>query len=130
MMNNEKKYTCPCCGYCTLSEEPPGSYDICEICFWEDDNVQFNDPDFAGGANDVSLRQAQHNFIKFGCSEKRFKSSVREPRTSDAKDNNWHHLPKVEGMNDQPKDEENPAFLNIKPDFVAHKDGIEVKKKR
>ncbi|NIP43329.1 MAG: hypothetical protein GWN61_14025, partial [candidate division Zixibacteria bacterium] len=32
-------YTCPCCGYRTL-DDPPGSYDICGICFWEDDTVQ------------------------------------------------------------------------------------------
>jgi rubrerythrin len=27
------KYTCPCCGYKTLDEEPPGTYDICKIVF-------------------------------------------------------------------------------------------------
>ncbi|MBJ8192719.1 hypothetical protein JDS79_38930, partial [Bacillus cereus] len=49
------KYTCPCCGYKTLNDEPPGTYDICEICFWEDDGIQFADPDYDGGANIVSL---------------------------------------------------------------------------
>ncbi|MBL1704243.1 hypothetical protein DXB51_09685 [Bacillus cereus] len=47
------KYTCPCCGYETLEEEPPGTYEICSICYWEDDEVQFNDPDFEGGANEA-----------------------------------------------------------------------------
>jgi len=28
------KYTCSCCGYKTLDEEPPGTYDMCSICFW------------------------------------------------------------------------------------------------
>jgi hypothetical protein len=64
------KYTCPCCGYKTLDEEPTDTYQICKICFWEDDGVQYRDPDYEGGANDVSLRQAQRNFIKFGaCQE-------------------------------------------------------------
>lgn len=40
------KYTCPCCGYKTLDEEPPGTYDICSIFFWEDDGVQYDDPDY------------------------------------------------------------------------------------
>jgi len=31
-------YPCPCCGYLVFTE-PPGSYDICSICFWEDDPV-------------------------------------------------------------------------------------------
>lgn len=39
------KYTCPCCGYKTLNEEPPNTY--------EDDGVQFKDADYEGGANDV-----------------------------------------------------------------------------
>ncbi|MBS7426825.1 hypothetical protein KHP59_01710 [Virgibacillus sp. 19R1-5] len=49
------KYTCPCCGYKTLNEEPPGTFEICEICFWEDDYTQFADPDYEGGANAPSL---------------------------------------------------------------------------
>lgn len=42
------KYTCPCCGYKTLDEEPTDTYAICKICFWEDDGVQFRDPDYQG----------------------------------------------------------------------------------
>ncbi len=49
------KYTCPYCGYKTLNEEPAGTYYICEICAWEDEGVQFYNPDFEGGANEVSL---------------------------------------------------------------------------
>jgi hypothetical protein len=86
------KYTCPCCGYKTLDEEPPGTYDICPICFWEDDNVQFDDPDFSGGANRVSLREAQENFREFGAVEKRLLRYVRRPNKGDEKDTNWHRL--------------------------------------
>mgnify|MGYP001590543558 FL=1 len=88
----KEKYTCPCCGYKTLEEEPPGTHDICTICFWEDDIVQFDDPDYAGGANDVSLREAQKNFIKWGASEKRVLEFVRKPNSSDIKDKNWKPL--------------------------------------
>ena len=69
---------CPCCGYRTLSDEEPGSYEVCKVCFWEDDIVQFDDPDYEGGANRVSLRQAV-NFREFGASEERFKARVRPP---------------------------------------------------
>lgn len=50
-------YTCPCCGYLTLDEKPPGTYDICSICFWEDDDVQYNDPNYEGGANVPSNKE-------------------------------------------------------------------------
>lgn len=65
------KYTCLCCGYKSLDEKLTDIYEICTICFWEDDGVQFKNPDYEGGANDISLRQGQKNFSKFGaCKEK------------------------------------------------------------
>ena len=54
-----KQYSCPCCGSLTLDEEPPGTYEICPVCGWEDDPVQFDDPDYAGGANTMSLNEAK-----------------------------------------------------------------------
>ncbi|GGY85669.1 hypothetical protein GCM10011613_33190 [Cellvibrio zantedeschiae] len=61
---NVLKHTCPCCGYKTLDEPAKGTYDICELCGWEDDLVQNEDPDYEGGANGICLREAQHEFLK------------------------------------------------------------------
>jgi hypothetical protein len=83
------KYTCPCCGYKTLGEPPPGTFEICPVCFWEDDSV---DSDFARGANALSLRQAQANFQQLGACEDRFKSKVREPTVDELKDASWRPL--------------------------------------
>ena len=55
-------YPCPACGFLTLSEQPPGTYDICGVCGWEDDPVQYNDPDYRGGANGPSLNEWRHEF--------------------------------------------------------------------
>nr|WP_253958047.1 CPCC family cysteine-rich protein [Metabacillus halosaccharovorans] len=85
------KYTCPCCGYKTLDEEPPNTYDICEICFWEDDGFQYKYPDETG-ANYVSFREAQQNFLKFGAKGERSLKFVRYPNKSDIKDPNWEPL--------------------------------------
>jgi Cysteine-rich CPCC len=74
------RYACPCCGYLTLPESPPGTYEICEVCFWEDDVVQFDDPSYEGGANEVSLNQARANYRELGVSEPRFRENVRLPR--------------------------------------------------
>jgi hypothetical protein len=76
----ETRFACPCCGFLTLGQKPPGTYAICEVCFWEDDGVQFRDPDYKGGANKVSLSEGRENFKTEAVSESRFKSKVRSPR--------------------------------------------------
>ena len=76
--------TCPCCGYITLSER--GTYEICPVCYWEDDPAQFHLPDLQGGTNTVSLRQAQQNFIRFGACEWRTVFYVRKPADDEQKD--------------------------------------------
>ncbi|MDZ7620370.1 MAG: CPCC family cysteine-rich protein [Patescibacteria group bacterium] len=78
------KFPCPCCGYRTMSEQPPGTFQICPVCYWEDDNVQFNDPTFEGGANEESLNQARANFAKCRASSPRFVGSVRAPLPDEA----------------------------------------------
>lgn len=72
-------YPCPCCSFLTLSEEPSGTFEICPVCGWEDDNVQFDDPDFDGGANEPSLNEAKVNFREFGASTEAQVGSVRKP---------------------------------------------------
>ncbi|MBC1223494.1 hydrolase [Nostoc sp. UCD121] len=73
------KYECPCCGNRTLKEEGVGTFEICPVCFWENDNVQFEDPDFTGGANEVSLNQARQNYQEFRASARQHLSHVRPP---------------------------------------------------
>ncbi len=89
MLDTIKKYYCPCCGYKTLSYKPPGTFLICEICYWEDDNIQFQDSLYSGGANKVSLIQGQKNFIKFGAIEEHFAKNVRKPNETDVRFTNW-----------------------------------------
>jgi Cysteine-rich CPCC len=59
-----ERFRCWCCGQPTLQEEPVGSYEICPNCGWEDDLVQLQDPDYAGGANGSSLRDARRSFLE------------------------------------------------------------------
>ena len=55
-----RRYACPCCCYLTLDEAPTGTYNICKVCFWEDDNVQFHDPDYEGApTRSASTRPAR-----------------------------------------------------------------------
>jgi len=57
---------------------PDGNYEICKVCFWEDDLVQLADPTFEGGANKVSLNQAQKNYREFGACEREMIPHVRK----------------------------------------------------
>lgn len=75
-----KKYKCPCCGFYTFEERPNGNYDICPVCFWEDDPIQLKDQLYAGGANKISLVQARENYIKFGACSEEMIPYVRKPR--------------------------------------------------
>ena len=73
------RFACPCCGYLTIDEEPPGTFEICPVCGWEDDDVQFRNPSYRGGANAVSLEEARANFKRFGASDSTRKGRVRPP---------------------------------------------------
>jgi rubrerythrin len=53
-------HKCPVCGKYEFEDE--SSYDICPFCGWEDDGVQLSDPDFDGGANDLSLKQYRKQY--------------------------------------------------------------------
>ena len=59
------RYVCPCCNYPTLSER--NGYEICGLCFWEDDGQDDrNASEVLGGPNhDYSLTEAKNNFIQY-----------------------------------------------------------------
>lgn len=109
----EAKYPCPCCGYLVF-DGPPGSYAICPICFWEDDNAQLRFPTLAGGANTLSLIRSQKNFVKVGACEKRFQKDVRKPKKADVRDHAWRII-------DESKDEFEEPIDDIK-DFTPYPD--------
>jgi hypothetical protein len=73
-------YACPCCGYLTLEQRPPGTWEVCPVCGWEDDPVQFEDPSYEGGANQVSLAEARRNYLDSGAAAPGSAFPVRPPR--------------------------------------------------
>lgn len=74
-----KLFACPCCGYLTLEER--GGYDICPVCFWEDDGQDDHNADLVlGGPNGrLSLSEARKNFREFGASNRDCLKHVRQP---------------------------------------------------
>ena len=83
--NKYSKYECPCCEYYTLDDKPDNTFQICPVCFWEDDGVQLNDLDYEGGANEMSLNQARKNFKELRVIDLQFKEQVRPPLEEELK---------------------------------------------
>lgn len=55
----KKQRSCACCG-APIAEK----YEICDLCGWEDDPVQNNDPEFAGGANQDCLNDYRRKYLE------------------------------------------------------------------
>ena len=75
----EKAYRCPCCKYKTLHTR--AAFEICPVCFWEDDGQDEHDADeVRGGPNrSLSLTDARENFARFGASSSDRLPRVRKP---------------------------------------------------
>lgn len=59
------RFSCPCCGYPTLNER--GAFQICRLCWWEDDGQDDRNADqVLGGPNHgYSLLVARTNFENY-----------------------------------------------------------------
>jgi hypothetical protein len=52
--------SCPVCGYLTLEERD--SFDICAICFWEDDGIDDFEENNDSGPNHMTLKEGREIF--------------------------------------------------------------------
>jgi hypothetical protein len=101
-------YPCPCCGHLVF-EAPPGSDDICMLCFWEDDATQLRFPDLGNQTNFVPLAEAQQNYAKFGAIEQRFAEDVRKPTAEDARDPEFRPISPSDSFEEGPSEAEGPS---------------------
>lgn len=84
-------YPCPCCGY-LVHDSSPGSYAICDICFWEDDVAQLRWPLLGGGPNAWCLVEAQLNFEACGAMSFEFVDQVNSPSINQRRDDDWRRI--------------------------------------
>ena len=64
---------CACCDHFSLDD---GDWEICPVCFWQDDGLGISEPDEVSGPNHVALRQARANFSAFGACDRRLLQNV------------------------------------------------------
>jgi hypothetical protein len=88
MKERVKKYPCPCCGFITMEEEL-GSYHICEVCGWEDDDIQLKYPAMRIGANG-------QNFIEYQWIVKRCLPVDIKEHLGWIRDSDWRPLTREE----------------------------------
>jgi hypothetical protein len=69
---------CLACGFLTIGKR--GIFEICPVCFWEDEG-EIADPDepLSGANGDLSLNEARENYRRFGATSEDLKVHVREP---------------------------------------------------
>jgi hypothetical protein len=89
--------------------EPPGSDDICMICFWEDDATQLRFPLLGDQTNFVPLAEAQRNYAKFGAIEERFAGDVRQPTDDEARDPEFRPIDPSDSFEETEADEGGPT---------------------
>lgn len=82
------RFPCVCCGHLTLPA-PPGSYDDCPVCGWEDDIVGLRWPDLDEGANRLSLIEAQRSYAAAGAADPAQTDAVREPTADEPLDDGF-----------------------------------------
>lgn len=62
MRNKIPVHMCPVCGKHRFTGY--GSFDIYKFCGWEADDLMEDNPDYSGGANDLSLNDYRKEYQK------------------------------------------------------------------
>lgn len=97
-MQTKRRYQCCCCGYFTLvgKKETDTLWDICPVCFWEND-VSGENPDKYSGANRMTLAQGRANYKKYSACDLKFASKVRLPEAEELPEYNRsnNHVSKI-----------------------------------
>jgi Cysteine-rich CPCC len=61
----------------TLPERPPATFNICPVCWWEDDRPDDHHRNRRPGTNRVSLEEAQYNYRTIGASDPAYRCRIR-----------------------------------------------------
>ena len=87
------KVHCFICGYPTLDERC--DWDICPICYWEDDVLVQGDEDRRSTANRMMVSEAQANYMLIGAISPEYVENVRPPTADEVRDRIWKPLSKA-----------------------------------
>ncbi|MFL6002579.1 MAG: CPCC family cysteine-rich protein [Nocardioides sp.] len=77
-------HPCPCCGYKTLPHR--GEYDLCPVCWWEDEGLE---PWEFSGPNGKTLVEAQQEYLEQRLPYRLRQGKVRAPKRGEERDPDW-----------------------------------------
>ena len=80
-MVSEGRFQCPCCDYFTLTRQ--GGYEVCPVCYWEDDGTGLAALDAVSTSNHTTLRTARLNFERIGATDDSAVPLVAPPEERD-----------------------------------------------
>jgi len=72
----EELFPCPCCSYRSLAER--SDYNICPVCYWEDNGAR--KPEQFSGPNHMTLGEGQVNFALYGACEQQTATRLSSDR--------------------------------------------------
>ena len=75
-MLRDGRYQCPCCDYYSLTAR--AGFEVCPICYWEDDGQDMDQLDVVSGPNHITLRQGRFNFERIGACDQTAVSLVAD----------------------------------------------------
>ncbi|MGW0664618.1 CPCC family cysteine-rich protein [Streptodolium elevatio] len=82
---------CPCCGHQMFGEFH--MYEICSVCFWEEEPLQLRYPTAPWGPNHgLSLIECQANYQRYGACREDMLKHVRPPNPDEPLDPGWRPL--------------------------------------
>lgn len=89
-MMQQLKVPCPICGYHTLDARH--DWDICPICFWEDDIVIEDGTERSTANGGLSAAEAQANFLLFGAMSRECVGKVRRAYLGERRITDWQPM--------------------------------------
>lgn len=79
----ENRHRCDCCGHYTLLGDADDIlWDICPVCFWEND-VKGDDPMEYSGANHMTLQEGRDHYQRYAACDPAMLCHVRKPRNEE-----------------------------------------------
>ena len=108
---------CPVCGKFEFEEY--GDFDICPVCNRENDNLKYDEHNYSGGANDLSVNEARIEYFLLNFSTTKKKAKELHDDYSKVLVSIIHRYGSYDRVSEQEKaEQEIQDYRNARKDYV------------